>query len=78
MATQHRVAQADTTGCEACRHCRPSMLFTLCTHPKAGYVYDGKADQHTIQHMRDIHIGLCGADKQLFQGIDAAREASPQ
>ena len=63
--TQLRVAQADTRGCEACQSCRPSMLFTICTHPKAQYVYDGKPAFHTIQHMRDVHIGLCGSDMKL-------------
>ena len=70
--TQFRQAQADTTGCEACKHCRPSMLFTLCTRPESKYTYDGRDDFHTIQHMRDALVGLCGEDRKLFVAREGA------
>lgn len=61
-----RQAQADTTGCAGCKHCRETALFKLCTAPMSRYTYDGKDDFHTIQHMRDIFVGPCGEDKKLF------------
>jgi hypothetical protein len=42
------------------------MLFTLCTRPESKYTYDGRDDFHTIQHMRDTYVGLCGEDRKLF------------
>lgn len=63
--TQLRVAESDTKDCEDCVHCRPSMLFTLCMHSASRYSVAGNEDFHTIQHMRDLHVGLCGSDMKL-------------
>jgi hypothetical protein len=60
-----RAAVSDTKGCEDCEHCRPSMLFTLCQHDQAKYTYDGREEFHTIQHMRDTFVGLCGSAMKL-------------
>lgn len=63
--TRLRTAYADTRGCEACKHCRPSMLFTLCIHPSSMHTYAGTPDFHTVQHMRDVQTGECGSDMKL-------------
>lgn len=60
-----RSAWADTTGCEACRYCKPGMLFTLCRHPDSEYIREGKTELHTIQHMRDVYVGECGQEMRL-------------
>lgn len=60
-----RVAHADVLGCEACKFYQPSMLFTLCTAKDAEYRVDGDVQHHTIQHMRDEFVGLCGLEMKL-------------
>ena len=62
-----RVAYGDTAGCEQCVNCRPSMLFTLCQARQSEYRVDGVVQFHTIQHMRDENVGLCGPEKAFFE-----------
>lgn len=57
----------DITGCGDCKHRDDKNIFQLCKHEQSQYRYDGKADYHTIQHMREQR-SPCGLDKKLFQG----------
>lgn len=60
-----REAYANVASCETCIHRVTESLFTLCGHPESEYSVSGIVQLHTIQHMRDIYVGLCGADAKL-------------
>lgn len=60
-----RVVSSNTIGCMACKYYQPTVLFTLCTHRDSMYKIGEVEDFHTIQHMRDDFVGLCGDDMKL-------------
>jgi hypothetical protein len=60
---------ADISGCESCIHYTETALFKLCDHDQAGYKSGYFMDQHTVQHMRDEYIGLCGPEMKLREAL---------
>ena len=64
---QLRTVEADTSGCRDCKHHQVTTLFELCGHEKAAYSIGGRTDQHTLSHMRDVHVGQCGEKMGLFE-----------
>jgi hypothetical protein len=48
-----------------CKHFRETDVFLLCMRAESTYRIEGKADQHTVGHMRRTH--LCGPEARLFE-----------
>lgn len=65
-----RVVQSETSGCDTCVHRIETSLFTLCQHEQSGYIHDHKLEFHTVQHMRDSFVGLCGDEMRLRKLAD--------
>lgn len=55
--------RTNIAGCDACAWHAVTALFQLCAHPSS--VYHGD-EHHTCQHMREQHVGLCGAERKLM------------
>jgi hypothetical protein len=51
--------------CRGCKHYRATAVFELCMRTEALYKIADKIGQHTIGHMRRVH--LCGEDGKLFE-----------
>ena len=53
-----------SNNCKDCKYYRDTMIFELCTHPRAEYVIADKHDFHSIGHMRKFD---CGPGGMLFE-----------
>lgn len=57
----------DLSKCGECAHHQATAVFDLCKHAQSLYSIAGKADHHTIGHMRTV--GACRAEASLFSPV---------
>lgn len=60
-----RMVSSDVSGCTDCKYRQETTLFTLCMHKDSHYKVGEIEDFHTVQHMRDSFVGVCGDDMRL-------------